>query len=231
MYSKYITLGSAGLIIIALFLIFGIGGGDASFTSSDKAIIVVSDLNGYDDDELGKALSFYDYLIEEGFTTSNIEFLVDDGVPGQDDEGSKSNVESALSSLANDTSIKNIIIYISDNGHAGVNTDYYQFEDGNLSKPYIEAWMDDMTYNELTYISMGNHSGLFGNSLLDDDRVIIASMDPTESVDPDNFNITRSLEDPLNDDNNDNWVSFEEAFYAERDLVGVYQTPMIWKLP
>lgn len=227
---KFAILGSAGLLIIALFLVLCADESNASFSSSDRAVIVVADYNGYNENELEKAKSFYDYLIDEGFTASNIDFLVDDSISGYDGEGNKTNVVSALSSLANDTSDKEIVIYISDHGHADVD-DYYRFDDGNVTESTISAWLDDMVYSELTYLSLGNHSGLFGTDLLDEDRIIIASMDEFESSDPDRFNITRSLEDPLNDDNNDNWVSFEEAFYAERDLVDAYQTPIIWILP
>lgn len=230
---KY-KLGIYGVVSIAIvtaFLLFNSIESNANPSSGDMAIIVVSDYNGYDSTEMGKAIAFYDYLIDSGLSSSNIEFLIDDGITGQDGEGNLSNFENALDDLVDDTNMKDIYIYISDNGHAIQNDAEFQFEDGGISRSTIEDNLDDMTYSSLTFITLGNRSGLFGSDLLDTDRVIISSQAPYQEINPDLFNITRSLENSANDSNNDGIVDFVEAFNAEENLLIINpQDPEIWTM-
>jgi len=79
----------------------------------------------------------------------------------------------------------------------------------------IYDWFDETEYQELTVILNGNRSALAGSDLSGTDRDILCSMGSTQSFQTDQFNITRSLEDPTADSNSDGEVSYMEAFLKE----------------
>ncbi len=65
------------------------------------AIIIVSDLDGFDTYELEKADQFYQYLLDQDYTDEDIYFLTEDGRTGCDDDPTVSNIQVAFSWLEN----------------------------------------------------------------------------------------------------------------------------------
>ena len=226
--TRYPTLAISLLAIMLMTVLFVLPEGSDGSSSSDLALIVVSDYGGTDQFELDKALDLYNYLLDDGFSADNILFLADDSATGIDDVPDLDNIEDGFDWLKENADCNtDVIIYISDNLHGTQSDPYFRFSDGNLYASKIEDWVDDITFDELTFIGTGPHSGLFGKDLKDTDRTIMASMKANEDATPDEFDIVRGLNDPSADTNNDGMVSFEEAFYKESSTV-TGQTPQIW---
>jgi hypothetical protein len=211
-------------MIGALFLW---GSAEATF-EDDKALIVVSSFGGTDKIELEKAIDLYNYFITNGMEHDDILFLCDQDLAMIDGDPTVSNVKEGFKWLEDEgTSQSDVFIYVSDHAHGTQNEIFYRFSDGILYSEDIEDSLDDMTFNELTYITTGAHSGHFGGQLEGPSRIIMSSMKATENAHPDQFDIARGLTDPTADTNNDGIVTFEEAFYKERSTV-TGQEPQIW---
>lgn len=220
-------LFTIGLLVLTLFLSFSAKGASDDY----KALIVVSSYNGTDEYEFEKAVAFYHYLRNNGYSNENIIFLTDEDFINKNGDASTYEIELAFKELASESKQKTeVCVYISDNSHATDGASYYEFDDGNISCRSIVDWIDDMKFDNLNYITLGNHSGLFGPLLSGEDRVIMSSMREYEETFTDYFNITRSLENPSADTNFDGEVSFTEAFYREKQLLDEYweQNPEIW---
>ncbi|MFO8050408.1 MAG: hypothetical protein R6V01_01760, partial [Thermoplasmatota archaeon] len=98
-----------------------------------------------------------------------------------------------------------------------------------ISADTMDSWMDQIQCSSITVILNGERSGMAGPDLQDPERDIICSMGANEEYDPDLFNITRSLEDPTADTNNDGVVDFIEAFWKEVELLeATGQVPAIY---
>ncbi|MDG6226271.1 MAG: hypothetical protein QCI82_12305, partial [Candidatus Thermoplasmatota archaeon] len=66
--------------------------------------------------------------------------------------------------------------------------------------------------------------------LADPSRGVICSMGWNQTFDPDNFNITRSLEDPTADLDSDGIVDYIEAYNKEvENLSGTGQYPVLFQ--
>jgi len=195
-----------------------------------KALIVVSDYQGTDSYELVKAIAFYDYLIENGYHDDDIVFLTSEHITNMDDNVTIDNIHNAFQWLIDDSKQKTEVnVYISDNAHNSNSTSYYQFNNGTVNCTDIVTWIDQIHYDNLNYITLGNHSGWFGPQLVGPNRAVMSSMREFEETFVDRFNITRSLEDRNADTNCDGEVSFVEAFYNEERLLIRYdQHPVLW---
>lgn len=191
------------------------------------AIVLVSDWNGYDQDEVDKATDFYDHLISEGNGHCEVIFLAPDGTERSDGGPTRSNLVSAFELVANDTnSNKDVVIWISDHQGAIIES-YLQLDGGKLYSSDMDTWMDDMVYEDLTLILGGERSGLAGSDLCQNGRTIMSSMGPNQEVD-DGFDIARSLSDPSADSDGDGEVSYKEAFNNEKSYL-TDQDPQIWE--
>jgi len=180
------------------------------------AIIIVSDLNGFNQNEIEKADEFYQYLLDQDYSDDDIRYLTDDPLNGYDADPTISNINSAFSWLKNTSSSSSQpVIYISDHVKWVLGNSTFQFSDGNITANSIDDWFDETEYQELTVILNGNRSALAGSDLSGTDRDILCSMGSTQSFQTDQFNITRSLEDPTADSNSDGEVSYMEAFLKE----------------
>ncbi|MBN1389343.1 MAG: hypothetical protein JXA22_01740 [Candidatus Thermoplasmatota archaeon] len=198
--------------------------------SNRGALIIVSDFNGTDEYELCKAVAFYEYLESIGYDSDEIIFLSSENVSCRDDVVTIENILEAFEWLIDGSKQKTRVnIYITDNSHMIQTESFYQFTDGQVACSQIIDWIDQIRYDSLNYITLGNHSGLFGPQLMGSDRVIMSSMREMEESPMDHFNITRSLEDMQADTNQDGVVSFVEAFYNEKLLLlGSGQDPQMW---
>ncbi len=215
-------------LILVSTLLFSISSNGEG--SNDRySIIIVSTLFESRAEE-EKALYFYDHLIDEGYDSERIDFLAYDNTTNSDRISNVSNIEDSFDSLINNSDPnKEIVIYIADHEQGTRGNSYFEFVDGNISSSTLDGWMDEISCSELTVILLGNRSGLSGDTLSDINRLVMSSMRYDETNYPDHFNITRSLKDPLSDSDGDGEVSFEEAFWKERDLImGSGQTPCIW---
>ncbi|MBN1539333.1 MAG: hypothetical protein JW939_04245 [Candidatus Thermoplasmatota archaeon] len=197
-----------------------------------KALIIVSDYMGTSQDELVKAVAFHEYLERNGYRSEDITFLTSEDVYCRDDMVGVANVIEAFQRLIDGSKQKTVVnIYISDNAHSVYSESFYRFADGKVSCQEIIGWIDQTDYRSLNYITLGNHSGTFGQQLAGTNRVIMSSMREDEEHMIDRFNITRSLSDPDADLNNDGMVSFVEAFLKEKEIVMEYgQDPQLWLL-
>jgi len=182
------------------------------------AIIIVSDMDGFDQEELNKADQFYQYLLDEDYQDSDIYFLTENGRTGFDDDPTVSNIEEAFSWLENTSEASSQpVIYIQDHEKLISGVVNFQFSDGNITTSEIDGWLDSTTYQDLTMFLGGNRSALAGPDLMDNSRDIFCSMGSSQEFDEDLFNITRGLKDPSADINNDGEVSYHEAFLKEYD--------------
>ncbi len=224
-----IPAGSALMFLcLALVIVFNSSDVQAAKPVDNMAIIIVSE--NAEASELGKAVSFHDHLIDKGYDSDNVLFLTPSSVPGSDEISNLTNIEEGFDSLIEDKEKdKDVVIYISDHCGGCINGAIFEFSNETLEVSTIDGWIDDMKFDDLTIIIGGDRSGLAGPELEDDDRVIMSSMGSDEMSTPDQFNITRSLEDEDADLNNNGEVSFIEAFYYEKNLlVSEDQTPQLW---
>ncbi len=224
-----IPVGSALMFFcLALVIIFNSGDVQAAKPVDNMAIIIVSE--NTEASELGKAVSFYDHLLNGGYGPDNVLFLTPSSVPGSDGISNLYNIEEGFESLIKDREKdKDIVIYISDHCGGIINGALFEFSGDILEVSTIDGWIDDMKFDDLTFIIGGERSGLAGPELEENDRVIMSSMGSFEMSTPDQFNITRSLENKDADLNNNGEVSFVEAFYYEESLLqNEDQTPQIW---
>lgn len=199
--------------------------------NDDKALIVVSNYGGTDQNELDKAVDLYDYLISIGLGSDDIMFLCAENLTMRDGDPSTSKVEDGLKWLAgNSTPSSDSIVYISDHSHVIRNNCSYRFQDGNLSISDVEDYIDETSFSSLAYITTGDCSGLIGSQLSGERRVVMSSMAYDEEATTDRFSIARGLENISADRNCDGWVTFVEAFYWEESYVEQHwdQDPQIW---
>jgi len=211
---------------------------DSNLTSSEDfllgdrfALIIVSGYNGTDPTELDKAISLFYYLLDHDYSAENVIMLCNESCPVSEGAANLANIEDGFQYLKDhSTSLDDVLIHISDHNTQNATGVYLKFEDGNLSTNSIAYWMDFIQYDYLTFIMNGNRSGLVLPLFQNPDRTIMSSMRSNDTVHPDNFNITRSLLDPESDSNHDNFITFEEAFYHEFDLLvpETGQVPRIW---
>ena len=205
------------LLTTAVILSLFISRNGEGITSMPRcAIIIVSDLDGFDDSELEKADQFYQYLINKGYNDGDIYFLTDGARNGYDDNPSVSNIQEAFSWLENTSeSSSQPIIYIHDHEKLILGNVTFQFSDGNISADTINSWISSTEYSDLTMILNGNRSALAGSDLQDPSRDIICSMRSNQTFSQDIFNITRGLTDPTADYDKDGEVSYTEAYLRE----------------
>jgi len=206
-------------------------GADASSTSERKAIIIVSNITFTDTNEMNKMTAFYNHLIEDGWSDSEIKVLCPGSSSLSEGIANCSNVENELDDLSSTNSTyEDVIIYISDHGILSENETYLQFTDGNISTDTMDSYFDNTSYDQMTIIMCGNQSGLVGEPFSDPYRDILCSMGEGDYFSPDNFNITRGLENEYADIDRDGVVSFVEAFYSEKALLSITtgQVPRMW---
>jgi hypothetical protein len=194
-------------------------------------LIIVSGSGGYSSYETGKALSFYDHLIDASiYTEEEIVFLANLSVPNVDGFPTVSNIEEAFDWLEESSfPDTEIVIYIFDHEQWIDNETFFRFDDGNISSSTIDALIDQIICDKLTMILNGERSALAGPDLVGSNRDIICSMGANQANFPDSFNITRSLEDPEADLNQDNIVDYIEAYWKEVEwLQGSGQDPVLY---
>ena len=228
MKSKHITTSALALAIL-LSIPALIPTGSASSSQDDMALIIVSTLF-QDDVEENKTISYHDHLTDQGYSADRIEFLAFNDTQLADRISTIDNIESAFGNIINDSNMnKQVAIYIADHEQGIRHNSSFTFIDGNITANQIDIWLDGMRSSDLTVIMTGNRSGLAGYEIQDDDRSVISSMMRNQTVIPDHFNITRSLEDSSADTNQDGRVSYIEAYWKEVENLQEYdQDPCIW---
>ncbi len=229
MYSlTFIPLIILGIIAI-LFLITT--NTNATPNIESKALIIVSNTTCIDSNEMGKMVSFYEYLLDDGWSESDIEVLCPNTTGISEGLATCSNVETSLQEISNNTYLGEVLIYISDHSTQLGNVTAFQLIDGFYSFDDFDSHFDNMSYDRFTMIVNGNQSGLAGNPFSGPQRDIICSMGPGQFFNPDQFNITRGLLDPAADYNQDGETSYVEAFYSERAYLAQTsrQVPQIWQ--
>jgi hypothetical protein len=197
-----------------------------------KCLILVSSYGGYSANELSKADPFYEYIVST-FNDEDVVYLTHPGSPGSDGPANVTNVEEAFLWLIQIVIPSDeVVIYISDHEKRVFNETLFTFDDGNISSITIDTWLDQVQCSEMTVILNGERSGLAGPDIAHADRDVICSMGSDQEYDPDTFNITRSLEDPTADQNNDGKVDYIEAYWKEVErLQGSGQDPLLYQGP
>lgn len=198
--------------------------------TNDYALIAISSINETHQTEYEKSVAFYEYLIDEGYSSNNIHYYGPSSITYTDGVANTSNIEDGFEALINSTTnTSDVTIYISDHIQHISQIEFY-FNDGIINQTLMDSWLDSMSYSELTFIMNGNRSGLV-KEFRQAGRTIISSMSEIDETCPDYFNITRSLENDLADRDWDGDVSYEEAFYFERYILWINQrpqNPQIW---
>ncbi len=226
---KVITASIITLVILVVATLIS-NKATAEITSESVCLIIISGNGGYSTGELEKASSFFDY-INETLDRDDIRYLTTTLDSESQGPANISNVEISFQWLENNSqSSDEVIIYISDHAKRLFNETYFSFDDGDISTSTIDSWIDEIDCIHTTVIINGEKSGLGGIDLQDSSRDIICSMEHDQEYDPDLFNITRSLEDPAADTNNDEVVDFIEAFWRENYLLtGTGQDPVLYQ--
>ncbi len=204
---------------------------DGTSIEKKKAVIIVSSCYGENRYEIDKAMSFMDYLIDEGFDEDDIDLMSAGDSDRIDSPDLLCHINSSFSGLISGSDEDtDVVIYISDNGHAENGIPSLRFRDGNITGIQFDSWFDEITCSEFTFIIGGNRSGIIGPDVSDISRTVMSSMGENQVSSQDLFNITRSLEDPSADLNNDGVVSFLEAFRNEELLLtGTGQDPVLFE--
>jgi len=219
-------------LVFAMIMIFFIV--SCSFIEGDeslekKCVIIVSGNEGYTQHELDKASSFREYLLEN-CSIDDIIYLTDPSDPFSDGAANVSNIEKAFEWLRSESGqMTEVMVYIFDHITMIADEETFQFDDGNIEVDTIELCLEDVECLSMTVILNGERSGLGGPILFDGCRDVICSMGPDQDMDPDLFNITRSLKDPSADLDGDGEVSFIEAYWNEVILLrGAGQDPVLY---
>ncbi|MFO8050199.1 MAG: hypothetical protein R6V01_00680, partial [Thermoplasmatota archaeon] len=99
-----------------------------------KAIVMVSSCKGENAYEINKAISFVEYLIDEGCGENDIDLISVGDSDLIDSVDLISNIDASFQDLIDDPNEeKEVVIYISDNGHAENGNPSLQFRDGNIT--------------------------------------------------------------------------------------------------
>jgi hypothetical protein len=194
-----------------------------------KCLIIVSGYGGYSQQELSKASSFREYLLD-AVNEDDIIYLTDPTDPSSDGAATLSNIEDSFDWLiSNSGPDTDVTVYISDHISMIDNNATFIFNNGAIPASIIDLWLDLVECSSLNIILNGERSGMGGQAVSGTGRDVLCSMDASESFQNDLFNITRSLEDPSADLDNDEIVSYVEAYWNEVDnLLGSGQNPVYY---
>jgi hypothetical protein len=194
-----------------------------------KCLIIVSGYGGYSQQELSKASSFREYLLDL-VNEDDVIYLTDPTDPSSDGPATLSNIEDSFDWLiSNSEPDTDVTVYISDHISMIDNNASFIFNDGAIPASIIDLWLDLIECSSLNIILNGERSGMGGQAVSGTGRDVLCSMDASESFQNDLFNITRSLEDPSADIDNDEIVSYVEAYWKEVDnLLGSGQNPVYY---
>jgi len=214
--------------MVAFFLIQINVEGDETATD-EKHLIIVSGYLGYSHDSVNKASSYKEYL-KTNCSKSDIYYLTDPLDIESDGPSNLSNIEKAFQWLSsNSNSNTKVSVYIFDHITMIDHNATFLFDDCNISTNTIDSWLEMVICESMTVILNGERSSLGGEYLKDSNREVICSMEYYQEFDPDNFNITRSLEDQTSDINGDGEISYLEAYQNECELLeNTGQNPVIW---
>ncbi len=198
-----------------------------------KCLIIVSGYGGYSQQELSKASSFREYFREyllDLVNEDDVIYLTDPTDPSSDGPATLSNIEDSFDWLiSNSEPDTDVTVYISDHISMIDNNASFIFNDGAIPASIIDLWLDLIECSSLNIILNGERSGMGGQAVSGTGRDVLCSMDASESFQNDLFNITRSLEDPSADIDNDEIVSYVEAYWKEVDnLLGSGQNPVYY---
>jgi hypothetical protein len=186
-------------------------------------LIIVSDLDP-NEFEVEKGYALKQYLIESGADPDHVIFLAPDGTSGSEGEPTLNSIELGFEFLASQGDEGDLVtIYISDHLPPLVqNETHFRFVDGNIALTTVDNWLDDITCDEMMVYVGGNRSGSAGNFLGSEGREVICSMGSGYTTDNDEFDLVRGFEDPNADLDDDNEVSFYEAYLSESSRQEVY---------
>ncbi|MFO8051612.1 MAG: hypothetical protein R6V01_07940, partial [Thermoplasmatota archaeon] len=74
-----------------------------------------------------------------------------------------SNIDASFQDLIDDPNEeKEVVIYISDNGHAENGNPSLQFRDGNITGTQFDRWFENISWSGFTFMIGGNRSGIIG---------------------------------------------------------------------
>jgi len=179
-------------------------------------LIIVSDLYP-NESEVEKGCELKQYLIENGADPDHVIFLAPDGTSGSNGVPTLDSIELGFEFFASQGDEGDIVtIYISDHLPPLVeNETHFMFVDGNIALTTVDSWLDDINCDEMMVYVGGNRSGIASNFLGSEGREVICSMGSSYTTNCDEFDLVRGFEDPNADLDDDNDVSFYEAYLSE----------------
>jgi len=192
------------------------------------ALVIVSGHGGYTPSEVNKGSAFRKYLLDNGVSQNRMKYLTSPSDQYSDGIASVNSVINAFQWLINNSlSIDEVTIYISDHAWWIDNIVSFKFDDGNLSAELVDTWLDVVECSSMNIILNGPRSGLAGTDLTGSQRSVFCSMKGYQEYDSDQFNITRSLLDPVSDKDHNGEITYLEAFEMEKSrLLGSGQEPV-----
>jgi len=204
-----------GLLTITVCIISLCQQANGQGSSEKKCLIIISGLDGYSDHEVGKSASFRNHLLQN-CSMNDICYLTDPSQSFSDGPANLSNIVNAIEWLKGCSGPNTeVTVYIFDHILMIENEATFLFDDANISSQIFDSWLDQVQCSKMTVILNGERSGLGGSVLAAPSRDIICSMRSDQQFIPDQFNITRSLEDPTADMNDDEIVDYIEAYWKE----------------
>jgi len=218
-----------GLLTISVCIISLCQEANGQGSSEKKCLIIISGLDGYSDHEVGKSASFRNHLLQN-CSMNDICYLTDPSQSFSDGPANLSNIVNAIEWLKGCSGPNTeVTVYVFDHILMIDNEATLLFDDTNISLQIFDSWLDQVQCSKMTVILNGERSSLAGPDLSGPSRNVICSMGSGQTYDPDLFNITRSLEDPTADMNDDEIVDYIEAYWKEvENLQGSGQDPIIF---
>jgi hypothetical protein len=217
----------AGIMVLAL----GTPGAGALPPKNDAYAVIFATPEGACNDPIVEGLALYDWLLGHGWVPNHIKFLADnqsaDGMP------TVNGIHSAISYIANHTNWNSLVFIAAlDHTQDSPPNYYYHASDGNISNSQMGSWVNEIhSFNKMTIVVGGMHSGGFIPSLEGANRVVATSHASPESLSPHHYKLSEGLGTPSADINHDGYVSFQEAHNYEVVRINQYwpgsQTPQL----
>jgi len=187
------------------------------------------------DEHYKEAEHLRNYLLENGWDDDHIIFLGwKHWKPYCDGLGTKSNLENAITEIANTATPDDIVfLAILDHGQDGGDGHTY-FRTGDrddivyIKDTEFDGWVDGIESFDTMVIYIGSpYSGGFVGDLEGDRRIIISDCGEFQSYRKSEYNFHKALTEAQADTNSDGRVSVEEA-YSWMDYYMEIQDPVIY---
>jgi hypothetical protein len=223
--SSAIGLAVAGITVLALVL-----PGAGALLPREDAWAVIFATDECDDGQVAEGLALHDWLLSHGWMDSHIVFLADHTLA--DGQATKANIQGALAAVAG-VSDGSSTVFISalDYGQWVDGQYYFDATDGQVSGLELAGWIAPINAGEMAIEVSTRYSGALMPYLAGPGRAVATSHAPMEDQSMNNYRLSVGLGSSCADQNDDGYVSFQEAHnYMAQLIQGHFpgtQTPQL----